>query len=146
MKRTYNVLAAAAAAAMLGGLAGCSGSTADAAESKPAAEQAAAPEAPTVPANDDERVCRAVTADLEVGDKRLDNVDAGEAARVLSVAEDIEGRLERYPAARADLKDQVQKVADAYSAAASKLADADAYAAQVVKVRTAQTKLLGMCS
>lgn len=148
MKRTYNVLAAVAAVAMLGGLAGCSGSTADAAESKPAAEQAApeAPAAPAAPANDDERVCRAVVADLEVGDKRLDNVAAGEADRVLSIVEDLEGRLERYPAAKADLKAQVQKVADAYSAAASKLGDADAYAAQVVKVRTAQAKLLGMCS
>jgi hypothetical protein len=160
MKRTYNVLAAVAAVAVLGGLGGCTSSGAGAAETKPAEQQTSAPEespAPvrTAPANADESMCVAITADTDVGDKRLDNaasnVASGDSAaaqgeRVLRITEDLEGRLTRYPDARAELKAAVQKVADHYSAAASKLADADAYAAEVVKLRAAQTKMLGMCS
>jgi len=147
MKRACKTLAAAAAVALLGGLAGCTSSNAGAAETRPAeTQQEQANEPASVPANDDERVCRAVEADLGVGDKRLDNVEAGEEDRVLRIAEDLEGRLGRYPAAGADLKTQVQEVADLYGVAASKLADADAYAAQVVKVRAAQAELLAMCS
>lgn len=134
-------IGAAVAVLALAGLAGCTSSGADAAENTPAAQEPAA----SVPANDDERVCRAVAADLEVGDKRLDNVEAGESDRVLRIVEDLEGRIERYPAAGAELKKQVQVVADHYSAAASKLGKAG-YAAEVVKLRAAQTKLLGMCS
>lgn len=151
MKRTYNVLAAAAAVAVLGGLAGCTSSGAGAAETKPAEQSTTTLEespAPvrTAPANADEAMCVAITADTDVGDKRLDNVEAGDEDRVTRIVEDLEGRLERYPAAGAELKAQVQTVADHYAAAASKLGNPSAYAAEVVKLRAAQTKMLGMCS
>lgn len=135
MKR---IIGAAAAAAILAGLAGCGAE--DTAQA-PAEEPVAA-----APANDDERMCRAVEADLSVGDKRLDNVDAGESERVLRIVEDLERRLDRYAGAGDDLKAAVQEIADHYRAAAGKLGKSEAYAAEVVKLRAAQTKLLGTCS
>lgn len=139
MKRTYKTAAALAAVAVLGGLAGCTSSSAG------AAEDDAAP-AVTAPADDTQRMCRAVAADTSVGDRRLDDVTAADAARVLRVATDLEGRLRQYPGAGTALKQQVQVVADEYKAAAGKAAKAKAFDAEVVKLRAAQTKLAGMCS
>lgn len=135
----YTAAAALAAAAVLGGMSGCTSNSASAAEddTMPAV---------TAPADDTQRMCRAVTADTSVGDARLDSASASDAARVLRVAADLEGRLTQYPAASAALKKQVQVVADAYTAAAGKLGKAKAFDAEVAKLRAAQTKLAGMCS
>lgn len=154
MKRTYKAAAVVAAAMALSGLASCTAANTDkaaAAPEKAAAVETTSPQATQAPTTDDdneatnERVCRATAADVEVGDRRLDNVEAGDSERVLRIAQDLQGRLDQYPGSHSALQAQVRRVADAYGAAAAALGGSG-YAAQVVKVRAAQAGLAFLCA
>ena len=150
MKR---IITAVLATVAIAGLSGCAAAKTDQAAAAPAAKATTA--AASTPANDDQRVCRAVQADTEVGDARLDNAAsnvaggkpvAEQAARLTRIVEDIEGRVTQYPDATAKLKADVQALADHYAAAAKKLSKPTAYAAEVVDLRAAQVKLLKGCA